>query len=369
MHHGFYSRYIYSFVNGASQPPSPVAYIAASNTTANLLDGTQLGDLDGDGQRELVMPHHRTVPPSITVVSPHLGWSVVTRTLAPHPPDLFAGEDRIQMIVTDTVPGGGHEVIYRGRRTGTSYAFLIHASITPPSYTVASTWHYTFSVDTNPNVFVLDLDGGNREVLASYTDAQGELRTRLFSATGSSLSDLSGMTLCYSGNLDGDAFAEVVFCDRRVNDALRARAYEWNGSAWTPTWPSSITVYSLAPTPLGLDLNGDGIQDLLAYNPARTRLQSYSGANGALLSEFTFPTDVDCSTQVRSPMPPRIVLSCSNGFLYVLDNTLNATAVFYAGTGSVGPYVVDTDANGKNELVLVNGSGALVNLDPYTATQ
>lgn len=101
-HQGFLDRYIYSFSNGAAQPPTAVAFVR-SGSVNHQYTGSTIGDLDGDGQTELVMPSHRTVPPRMIIVSPHLGWSVVTRTIAPYPSDLTVADRLARMIVTDTV--------------------------------------------------------------------------------------------------------------------------------------------------------------------------------------------------------------------------------------------------------------------------
>lgn len=368
-HQGFLNRYIYSFSNGAAQPPTSVAFVP-SNSTNNQFTGSTIGDLDGDGQTELVMPFHRTLPPSMTIVSPHLGWSVVTRTIAPYPPDLTPADRRAQMIVTDTVVGGGQEFLYIGRNQGAPYGLLIHGSAPSPSYTVTANWHYTFALVSNLDVQPVDLVGtADKEVLVGYVDSAGELRSMVIEPiNGATVVSETGALPCFVGNLDGDAYKEVVFCDRRVGGALQARAYKLAGATWQPMWPVSITIYAVAGTPAQLDLNGDGIEDLLAYNPDRTQLRAYSGANGALLSAYTFPAGQQCFTQVSPSFTLPIVLSCPSGFVYLLDNTLNATAQFYAGTGTTLPYVVDTDANGNNEVVFA-AAGRLVNLSPLTATQ
>lgn len=83
-HQGFLDRYIYSFSNGAAQPPTAVAFVPSSSVSYQLT-GSTIGDLDGDGQTELVMPFHRTAPPSMTIVSPHLAgrWSRAPSRLIP----------------------------------------------------------------------------------------------------------------------------------------------------------------------------------------------------------------------------------------------------------------------------------------------
>ncbi|WP_169239973.1 FG-GAP repeat domain-containing protein, partial [Candidatus Roseilinea sp. NK_OTU-006] len=372
---GFGDRYLYSYPSAITAPPQPVVWLTPAGGVNGLYGGFGFGDLDGDGYKEAVLAYERYTPPQVMVVTSQPTWTVLTRTFGSALTGLPPGATRrTQVIVTDTVVGDGKaEFLYFGYAGSTNYGYLLHnvVSTSPTTYTVTTTWFYTASVPYyGLSASVANLDGGDREVLLNYTEAgSGQRQARLFDAnTGNILFSAQDVHFCGLSSYDADPDQEVGLC-RQVPAGTEFRLYNWDGATLSPMWTTSITVRGLQV--VHLDLTGDNIADVLAETTDRKYLAAYNGASGAFITQFPYPAGATCGVggAPATFSPVRLPVACNNGYLYMLDATLSPQWSTYAGSATADFYVVDSNADSKNEIVLVDARGALINLDPYTATQ
>ena len=393
-------RDIYTYMSGAASPQKI--------TTLNLLDNPRMavtGDANGDGTREVI---YTSDGRRVSIVRTD-SWEVVSHTL-PAFPGVFP-----TTILTDVILGAGSPgaelltVWSSGSWDPLQLATLdLHRVGPAPTYAITTVWAITTS---NPvamfssGAVVANLDGGSdREIVWSYFDntLQSWVTRIVQGSTGNTLQTIIGEALCAgnlwlplfahwkgaatplaAANLDADAFDEVLLCPRANLDspAESFKVYDWSGSALSLKWQAGgqpagwNELASLRPEMtqqqprFTADFNNDGVQDVLVRQGAT--LRAHSGIDGAVLAEFTSPVGfgVQYVGGVGAPNQAHVLISSADGYLHYLDNTLQIQTSVYAATGATAPYVVDTNGDGKNEVVMQVSSGALVNLDPYTATQ
>jgi len=358
---------IYTFAGGAANPQ-----LVASFNHTDPSDGYMpptLADLDNDGDLDVVSytSHGTNQLRTLQQTSP-LSWTLVsTLTLS----NLFYAY--AFPILADVAPQSGLEVVLHN-----SYGTLYVANIAPSN--LALTLVYTqpsfYSGDVPMTVQAADVDPGTpgREiVLSSYYATTVEVRrgdngNALFSQP-LNMKEASRVT-SYTPpaplpQLDADSEREVVLVGG-------GQVAVYQGGTFTATHvitsASPAAPYRHPHYLPYFDVDGDGVDELLVGRslPAGDRLAAYSVSGTLTLKgEYIFPVGQNLLLRDfgQTPFGRGLVLSGSDGYVYLLDATFNVRKRVYAGSASASPLVLDTDNNNNNEVIL-----GTTNLDPLTAT-
>ncbi|WP_169239910.1 FG-GAP repeat domain-containing protein, partial [Candidatus Roseilinea sp. NK_OTU-006] len=392
---------------GAGFTPSVFTYAAGATSpqlAATLSFGgwsarrPAVGDVNGDGQREAV--YAREGGKALFVVN--TGWTSTTQPIA------IAEGIYPTTLLADVLPASpGAEIVsqWAHHYYSDSVLLALHQVGPAPGYVITPVWVLT---RTNVDSFaseavVADLDGGVRELVWSYYDtSSAQWKTQIINgATGAVSQTLTGRALCrwsqimfsswvgyfYAvANVDGDGYDELLLCDRPGKDIAAAavvRAYDWSAGSLSLKWSTPVPVVlagqALSTPPdrtmrqprFTADFDGNGVPDVLMEEYGE--IVARRGDTGAEVRRFTPPPNTGCSVAyvggVGSAGAAELLLSCNDGYAYYLDGAFQVQRRMYAASGVVRPYVVDTNGDTKNEVVLVTAQGLLQNLDPYTATQ
>ncbi|MCS7061639.1 MAG: hypothetical protein RMN25_10820 [Anaerolineae bacterium] len=369
---------IYTYAGGAASPQLYARFTALAGGGCCRFPQALLADLNGDTVPEVT--YHMNDSVHIVRTTGPLAWTIVSSFNIPGAStDEYAG-----LWIADVAPNAGLEIVHGGR-----WGRLRAINVAPSTLAMSVVYAHSFSLsfaDWRLPVAVGDLDGvtGLEIVLAPSGDTDPvQIRA---GSTGALLAtapagrkyvdyNLAAYTLA---QLDADAPLEMVLQDSTnvyvyqgvlslSHTLTDAAAAPWRGPAYLidPRFGSLHRNFTL-------DLNGDSINELLVYhrNPARLAAYDVSGSAPILRGQYVFPAGVNMSLEYfgNTPFGRGLVLSGSDGNVYLLDATFNLRRQLYAGTGLVGPFVVDTNGDGQREVLFRSARGEWVNLNPLTAT-
>ncbi|MGQ9815625.1 MAG: hypothetical protein ACUVR3_10845, partial [Candidatus Roseilinea sp.] len=407
-------RRIFTFQNGAANPTLWAGDVWALAGDSQLGSrGMLVADLNGDGSREALYPAEKRE---------YMGIPAFYRIL--HPPaitftnriTLFSGtpsNDYPLYRVTDVLAGGQPElvVVYTPMEGAPSPAYLFLQQIGPaPGYPVTTVFSRTSPVAATigsyfaPGLAVARLvGGGDREIVWSYHSyPENRWKTEVVSASGVVIATVNDHIVCRPtvdavADLDGNGDDELVLC--RVSDrggtVSGVAVYDWDGGTLSQTWSLPAGTIPAIPTEprsarpeyldyiegpnflarFTADFNGDGKQDVaLVEGPLGNRVLRVRDVNSTALFTYTPPAGIGFAVRYIGDLDgitttTEVLVARTDGYLVYLDSSLNEQRSMYAGAGGTSPYVVDTNSDGKNEVIFQDASERLLNLDPITATQ
>jgi uncharacterized repeat protein (TIGR01451 family) len=387
--------YVFSFKNGADNP-----VIVGQITDFHRVP--VVADFNGDSTPEVLVPTDDGAP-KYRIINPAT-WGISSTA------NLTVAYYVNVLAENVLLSSPGREIIgYWTPGLGTAPVHLTLHEVGPaPNYAITQLWARSVFSSTDAMLYhsflvSANLDGaGDREIIWSYYQDYSDVwRTEVINASdGSVLASIDGRRLCgpagdvvsWKGgtvfgpvNLDSDPQDELLLCEVGSGigaSVIQMTAYDWAGGGLAPKWSKNARLTArrelISSDPhttqrigrFTADFDGNGILDVLAFEGGA--LKALRGTDGAPVYTYTPPVNV--SVQYLgdldgNPATPEVVLSGADGYLYYLDRTLNLQRRMYAGVGFTSPYVVDTNGDGRNEVIFREGSGALVNLDAVTATQ
>ncbi len=369
---------IYTYKNGAANPELVVRFTTLAGGVCCRGTYANLADLDGDQVPEVIYDRNDALH-IVSTVGPN-AWTIVSAITIP-----LAGFDSFASVwITDVITTTPGLEIVTGRRPGRLDVFNVNPSTL--SITVAYQQSLGFAAPESDRIPVAvgDLDGNpGLEVLLSPFQTVNPFQVRA-AADGSLLAtaplpqkSLTQFLTHASAQLDTDPQPEIV-----LQDGNNVYVYGYQGGLNLSHTITEASISNwLSPTSrwfsedarrFTLDVNNDNVDELLIFHPNSRRIAAYdvSGATPVLRGVYTYPAGVNLSLQYvgNTPFGRGLVLSGSDGNIYVLDATFNLRRQVYAGVGRVTPFVVDTNSDGQRELLFVNFAGEWVNLNPLTAT-
>jgi uncharacterized repeat protein (TIGR01451 family) len=384
---------VFTFQSGADSPQ------VIANNMPNSTRMPAVADLNGDGTPEVIYPREGIRQYHVVETN---SWSTVN--VFSLPPS--SASTLPNVLITDVLasfPGSEIISVWSPNGSGEAYVALhrVGATLSSPLITV---WERFLTVGESGigPVIAPQLDGaGDREIVFSYFDSGvGIWKTEVIqSSTGTTIQTINNQRLCIHGrypswkrgsvvsqaNLDLNAADdEVVLCEAYgiTGGNINIHAYDWSGSSLVELWtaagaypveanePSSIVPYALQRMPRFTGrFNLDAVEDVLVFQSGT--LKVLDGNTGTPVYTYTPPVGVSVQYVGNlddNPATPEVLLSGADGYLYYLDRTLNLQRRIYAGVGFTAPYVVDTNSDNRNEVIFVNATGSLLNIDPITAT-
>ncbi|MCS7062940.1 MAG: hypothetical protein NZM04_02640 [Methylacidiphilales bacterium] len=360
-------KVVYTFASGATMP-TLIAVVTADLSMASV------GDVNNDAIRELLYTGQGG---NIQIVNSST-WAVVTAVVTS-----VSGVENYHGTISDVLFGPsypGPEIILSRYSLSSPYAaFAISRIGAAPSYPITTLWVNTTTQTSQQVVGIADLNGGDREVVLSRQIA-GQWQTVIHDPlNGTTIASVNNQYWCGAANLDADAFDELVLCEPTGSNLI-VRVYD----GIPPTLKWQRTVRRLVTfggdwlrEPLvavlgNADFDSDGVRDIVAIESNNAAVVAYRGSDGEEIRRFNFPNDVPHDVRfiggVGNPNTPELLLAGADGFLRYLDRTFQFQRAMYAGTATVQPYVVNTNNDARNEVIIVTPFG-LQNLDPYNATQ
>lgn len=324
-----------------------------------------IGDVNGDSTQELI---YVSVQAAFTALNP------TTYLTVPRQITTTGSMNSSQTTLTDVLPlRPGMEVLGVWFSEDERSVFALADFGPAPTYTLTTTWILTRPLQYFP-VAVLAARlaaSSTTEILVRYFDEtiqQWRLEI-LAGATGATLTQTVGAYWCGAPNLDNDPSQEVMLCSV-LPTGISMRAYDWDSgqNALVPKWAQPQDIQGIAGY---ADFDGDGLNDVAVVATGETSFHVYKGLNGALLGQYAFPAGYDCAAQWIAPVrgtSADVLLACSDGYVRLLNNSLQEQWAVYAAAGGAYALVVDTNNDQKNEVLAMDGRRNLRNLDPYTAT-
>jgi hypothetical protein len=300
-------------------------------------------DVDGDGAPELVDPTDTTLglvdgkTGAVVAQSPSLGSYAGFHFCQPADVDGLPGEELVCAQNTPLATPLGHRmVVLKGSKSPASFTTLWTANIGDLDGELALT----------PDM-VRDLDGdGALEIVVSGKKTGGAMATYVLDAkTGATLATIPSETALGTAAIDAKTSALIL-----TSGGQDLRAWSFSRTAtpatvqrWTLAGRTITTFQDLrraARTGLSghvgaLDLDGDGIDDLLALTRALPiDLSAYHVAGGppTAIASFALPAESVVTAAALAPADsvsprPALVVAHSDGFLDVLDDKLRIAQV------------------------------------------
>ena len=343
--------YVYSTVDGSLESTSDsVGSIPYGSAT------TRLADVDGDGRPELICwTDNSYAPPTNSRRVFMMDWDETSGVLVKR------WERSVADLLNDRhgwFPGGLEDIGGDGRFEVVTSFYTASSDSWSTVALNAATGDEIDSIPVGPFGGLVDLDGdGSSEIL-----------------TGDAMSGLSAFRLTATG-------LERLYTAPDVQ----------------PVYVRDTPVYytaSASSRALALDLDGDGTKELIALHvtagradalvalragtdPPTQQASLSIGADVALLTFEVFP-DV-------TRTGPQILTARSDGFMWILDDTLAATNAdtggelpqrglriggFYSGTNGIGrvPVAADLDGDGAAEVLAQDSRGVVQRLTVGSAS-
>jgi len=294
-------------------------------------------------------------------------WSIVVT----YPASLWTPVTFPRVVVTDVLTGNPGSEIFGSWVTESGNRAHVALFDVGSGYVITPQWVYTRTSVVNYSTahpIVVNLDGtGDPELVWAYrSTTDNEWRTEVLNAGGAPLATLVAHSPYAAANVAASGGEELVLLQTSGTEVTGVAVY--SGAGVSLAWSAPVSsVVGLA------DFDGDGLRDLVVVDGVAPNqaIKVRRGHDGAVLYTHTpgqdfgvrYVGDLD-----GTPATPEVLYGGDDGYLYYLDHTLAIRRRVYAGAGVVTPYVVDTNSDGKNEVIF-NRGGRLFNLDPTTATQ
>jgi hypothetical protein len=374
------SGHVYSFAGGLG---SPALLWNVPDRPHCGSAATTVVDLDGDGHDEVVvgsLDDYRAVKGS--------DGSILATT-----PSLGMRPDYSSCVPTDLDGKPGQELVCFWTSAQRKIVALHYdASATPPALAVL--WQAQLGDDPGGDATfapeaVLDLDAdGSLEVVGASATAQGVWTTHVFDGkTGTELATIPGGLVAGAARL---ASANKALVLTMAGANLEAWAFQRGASPTvTKRWsmPARSTFQFPDATLLArttayrrlatLDLDGDGVQDLVSSDGSGSIVVSKStGAQPVDLASYALPKDtMPQRLWVEAPLDRpyfQLVVARSDGYLNALDAKLVPTNVpglrlggYSSTTAGFGraPVVGSLDGGAKQTVLVDDNRGALLALD------
>jgi uncharacterized repeat protein (TIGR01451 family) len=358
---------------------SPIAVATITNALGSLTfseDNIAIADLDGDAVSEVLFASSyagsgNTLfcndPCHLFYIMNPATWSIVVT----YPASLWTPVTFPRVVVTDVLTGNPGSEIFGSWVTQSGNRAHVALFDVGSGYVITPQWVYTRTSVVNYSTahpIVVNLDGtDDPELVWAYrSTTDNEWRTEVLNAGGAPLATLVAHSPYAAANVAAGGGEELVLLQTSGTVVTGVAVY--SGTGVSLAWSAPVSsVVGLA------DFDGDGLRDLVVVDGVAPNqaIRVRRGHDGAVLHTHTpgqnfgmrYVGDLDAT-----PATPEVLYAGDDGYLYYLDRTLAIRRRVYAGAGAVAPYVVDTNSDGKNEVIF-NRGGRLFNLDPTTATQ
>lgn len=174
-----------------------------------------------------------------------------------------------------------------------------------------------------------------------------------------SLGDITGVDA--SMDFTGDGVVDVLAAASATNTGGiggRRSAYLFNGATGAIRWSAPLPGFTHAITAIG-DISGDGIADVIGtVGESAYKATAFSGANGALLWDFSFTSATGGGKEVLAwpvaGQTPDVIISAFWGPVYRVDGE-SGTQVWSCPTGGRSPMQLirlrDITGDGVDEIV------------------
>jgi hypothetical protein len=196
---------------------------------------------------------------------------------------------------TSSVPGAGRVVVYSGRTQSVLYTITGKNS---SGFMTTVCGLGDLDLDGVPD-FGCGANGDGPNGEGAFTVYSGATRQKLYSLHGEVHRDWFGADAASLGDTDGDGFVDfaVAAPGHSLGAGAEGRVYVYSGPTGALLWQFDGTTkdeqFGTLPVEGGVDLNGDGFDEILISSPIpRSKpysggiVYAYSGNSGTLLYEF-----------------------------------------------------------------------------------